>query len=214
MPLWLARKLSKIAEERHPGSQPVYTRSYSYDNVDAFSDDMPKGTPGQRVQVRRTGGRCQAQSVPPPVCRTCNGGWMARLEDGVKPIMVGFLCGTPKTIDPLDELVLATWVAKTCLTYDASFSNRYISNEIGTHRLYSIGMPMVCSHFSIGHDPDYTSEGSRVESRSGRMRITWPDGDSFIAVQFHFQFEHLIIRAAINCLAILRTTTGVETSTR
>jgi hypothetical protein len=197
MPLWLAKKLAYFAEQRHPGVQPVYTE-HKYSDADTFSKDMREGLPGQSADEARHRGKEPRGDKVPDVCITCNGGWMSRLEIAVKPIMVGFLSGTPKMLDPYDKLILATWTIKTCLANDASYENRYIPNELGTHRLYLTGIPLTCHHVSIGHEPNYDSEGARVEARLGRKATWLGSSDTFTTVHFSFQFEHLVIRAALN----------------
>lgn len=198
MPLWVANKLAYFAEQRHPGRKPSYVE-HKYSDVETFSSDMQDGQPGRDAdeKPRDRGAKPKGVKIP-DVCRTCNGGWMSRLETDVIPIMEGLMSGRPKTLDPYDQLIFAAWIIKTCLTYDASFSNRQIPNEIGTYRFYACGMPMIYDHVSIGHDPDFVSEGSRVERRTS-LRAVRDTGETFITVEFGFQFEHLIVRAVINC---------------
>lgn len=47
-------------------------------------------------------------------CGTCNSGWMARLEDRAKPILSVMVAGAPIELAAADQLLIATWLAKTC----------------------------------------------------------------------------------------------------
>ena len=197
VPIWLAKKPAYFAEQRHPGQKPVYS-DHQYADPETFEADMRERTPGQNAVETRTRGSTPLGDKIPEVCGTCNGGWMSRLEQAVNLVIEGLLSGRPKILDPYDELIIATWSVKTCLTYDASFTDRWIPSEIGTRRLYIVGAPLTHDHVSIGHDPDYVSEGARAEARA-HLAAKWPDGETFTAVQFAFQFEHLVIRTVINC---------------
>jgi hypothetical protein len=199
IPLWLADKLAYFAKQRHPDpdTQPEY-KEYRYSDADTFAKDMRDNAPGRNADETKDRGKMPLGDKIPDVCRTCNTGWMSHLEHAVRPIMVGLLEGKPKTLDPFDQLVFATWITKTCLTYDAAFADRWIANELGTHRLYLTGIPLTTYHISIGHQPDYISEGARLDERYKKQGV-WLGGDTFTAVRFRFQFEALMIRAIINC---------------
>ncbi|GAA0705230.1 hypothetical protein GCM10010193_70360 [Kitasatospora atroaurantiaca] len=43
------------------------------------------------------------------VCRSCNTGWMSRLDAHVKPIILGMMRSEPCLLDPLQATDLATW---------------------------------------------------------------------------------------------------------
>ena len=43
---------------------------------------------------------------------------MSRLEDFAKPILVPIMHGTPVTLEPLEQLIIATWLFKTAVMYD------------------------------------------------------------------------------------------------
>lgn len=197
MPLWIANKLAFFAEQRHPGQKPEYSE-HKYSDPDTFAKDMQGSQPGLYAEETRSRGSKPRGDKIPEVCATCNGGWMSRLEQAVRLVMEGLLSGRPKTLDPFDRLIFATWITKTCLTYDASFTDRWIPSDLGTRRLYTIGIPLTYDHISIGHDPDYVSEGARVEARA-HLRGHRSNGDTFTAVQFAFQFEHLVVRAMLHC---------------
>ncbi len=197
-PLWLVKKLAYISRQRHPEHPPDYIE-HTYLNIDDFSADMAGGQAGLRASDQRHRGSKPVGDKLPDVCLTCNGGWMSRLEQGVGLILEGFIFGREKVIDPYDQFVIATWITKTCLTYDASYRDRWISSEMGSQRFYETGYPLFGVHAMIGHDPIHIPEGALVHGRGPRIRARRADGSTFDAVHFAFQFDHLLIRAIINC---------------
>jgi hypothetical protein len=66
---------------------------------------VKRSWPGNRLLVNR-------------VCRECNNGWMSRLEDRCKPLIVHMSAGTPITLTRDDAVALATWAAKTTMMLD------------------------------------------------------------------------------------------------
>jgi hypothetical protein len=52
------------------------------------------------------------------VCGDCNGGWMARLEDGVRPILERMLAGCSSELHAGGQRTLATWALKTAMMFD------------------------------------------------------------------------------------------------
>jgi hypothetical protein len=52
-------------------------------------------------------------------CRDCNGGWMADLEDEVKPVLEPMLHGRPILLDEHGKAVLSFWAMKTILAFQA-----------------------------------------------------------------------------------------------
>ena len=49
------------------------------------------------------------------VCKSCNGGWMASLEDSVRDIIPAIHNGTKHSITPKEQAVLASWASKTAV---------------------------------------------------------------------------------------------------
>jgi hypothetical protein len=78
---------------------------------------------------------------------------MSHLEESVKRVMVGFMTGERKMLTPFDQFILATWATKTSLTYDASYQDQWIPNDIGTYRLFSAGYPPLGTQIVIGAAP-------------------------------------------------------------
>jgi hypothetical protein len=196
-PIWLQRKLHHYARSLHPDEPPLYV-SYGYDDPRGFQTDIAERTPGGHATSKEvTGERATVRKLP-EVCVTCNGGWMGRLEEAAKRLMPGLIEGKPKLLAPFDQLILATWVVKTCLTYDASREPRYISNEAGSSRFYSLGYPLPLAQVSIGHDPNHVMEGALVHARQQVMGSHPSLVTNLEAVRFAFQFDRLLFEAIIN----------------
>ena len=49
-------------------------------------------------------------------CRECNNGWMSRLESEAAPILEPLIRGEQRSLDPVEQHILATWAVKTVLT--------------------------------------------------------------------------------------------------
>jgi hypothetical protein len=208
-PKWIARKLAHVAQERLPEHAPDYIE-HSYSNIEDFSDDMKSGQPGEKaIDETRRGGKPLIDKLP-DVCTTCNTGWMSHLEGAVNPIIEGFIFGREKTLDPYDEFVIATWITKTCLTYDAGHSDPWIPAEMGSRRFYESGYPLFGVHAMIGHDPNHTPEGALVHRRGPHHRIHRQNGETFEAAYFGFQFDHLLVAAVINCFDSIAVTQRME----
>lgn len=52
------------------------------------------------------------------VCKTCNGGWMSRLEVDAKAILTPLILGEPRKLSVDDRVAAATWLTKTALVHD------------------------------------------------------------------------------------------------
>lgn len=190
VPLWLARKLAYIAQMHHPESMPTYV-NYGFDNL----ADFQAGNASSAIPS----GAIPAAYKLPDVCKECNNGWMSRLEEAAKHLIVGLLMDEQKFLAPYDQFILSTWMVKTCLTYDASLIPRYIPEAIGTRRFYEFGYPLPAFEVQIGHDPKHISQGEFVHSRM-LVAVPQPDGAEIKAVLVAFQFDHLILNTCINLI--------------
>jgi hypothetical protein len=52
-------------------------------------------------------------------CEGCNGGWMGRLEERVKPILEPLILGMPTTLSINEQQMLAFWATKTVLAFQS-----------------------------------------------------------------------------------------------
>lgn len=51
-------------------------------------------------------------------CSACNNGWMAKLENLAKPVLLPLIHGKPSTLSIKDQIIIATWFFKTAVMYD------------------------------------------------------------------------------------------------
>lgn len=52
------------------------------------------------------------------VCKTCNNGWMSRLENHVKPIVLGLIEDKLKLIASDEQSILALWAVKNAMVWE------------------------------------------------------------------------------------------------
>jgi hypothetical protein len=194
IPMWLQNKLRHFAELRHPGQLPNFV-GHTYDDEGAFRADVAEGTTGARAVSQVVTGARPAPFTLPGVCETCNRGWMSRLEEANKHLLPGLLEGRPKFLAPFDQFLIAMWVVKTCLTYDAHLPARYVAPEPGTRRLFAQGYPLPLSLVDLGNDPDHQMEGAYLHRRKWVRQANAP---GITGVLVSFQFDRLIVRAVIN----------------
>jgi hypothetical protein len=70
------------------------------------------------------------------LCKSCNNGWMSRLESEAKPVVESILDGTANEIDPSAQSTLATWAVKTAMVLGALDPNRpWFYSEDERHRM-------------------------------------------------------------------------------
>src|ERR1039458_1619145 len=100
-PMWLQKKLAYVARQYHPDAQPHYT-TYVYDSLSTFQEDITRDANIRREGYRVLGARPAAYKLP-DVCETCNRGWMSRLEEAGKLVMVGLIAGKSKLLTPYDQ---------------------------------------------------------------------------------------------------------------
>jgi hypothetical protein len=192
-PRWLAEKLAYFARQHHPGTDARYV-DYTYERL------ADLGT--ENTSAERETGAVPTAFHLPDVCRECNGGWMGRLEEAAKLVIVGLIEGKPKMLAPYDQFVLGMWVVKTSLTYDAARGTRLVPEAFGTREFFRLGRPLPGAYVAIGHDPNHTPDGSLVHARQeingGRLAAREGVTRDAHAVRFAFQFDHLILKSIIN----------------
>jgi hypothetical protein len=206
LPQWLQEKLAHYARlqrraliaagQLHTsvGEEPSYT-DYRYDQMAKFWQDIDDRSTSRSSSRLTTGARPVPYKLP-DVCRECNHGWMSRLEAAVGLIIPGLMEGVEKRLTSFDQMVLSTWMIKTCLTYDAAVEPRWIPAEDGSRLLFKYGYPIPGSSVLIANDREHKAEGVFVH---GRMLLRAdPSVTDVDAVRFQFQFDRLIIQAMIN----------------
>jgi hypothetical protein len=69
----------------------------------------------QESSVKTWDGDPQSRRLP-VVCKRCNEGWMKRLQDAVKPILVPLLDAKPALVSSYNQQLLATWATMCIMT--------------------------------------------------------------------------------------------------
>jgi len=63
------------------------------------------------------------------VCKRCNNGWMAKLEDAAKPVMSPLINGSRTILSPDNQVVIAKWLIKTAAMCDILAKHPYFQAE-------------------------------------------------------------------------------------
>ena len=81
--------------------------------------ELPHKKPWTKVINKKSGKFFVTRSglglVTRTVCKTCNGGWMSRLEYLARPILQPMMSGKPQTLSEEDQLILMRWLMKTAM---------------------------------------------------------------------------------------------------
>jgi hypothetical protein len=100
IPQWLATEL---------GGEPPF-----------FGGDDKTVAEGQVVMQgkARKWGNAAALKLP-SVCKNCNGGWMSRLENSAKYLILPMIRGDQTVLSPTEQRVVARWAQLKMICYDA-----------------------------------------------------------------------------------------------
>ena len=198
IPLWLANKMAYYSVEAQkaqgkPGDKANYVH-YVYADPDQLTRDTEKNAMGENATSVTPVGQIPKAFILPDVCATCNGGWMCNLEEVARKLIPGFLEGRVKTLDPFEQLILAMWVMKTCIAYDATNDERLIPVEYGSRLLYNLGYPLPGTQVVIGHDGTAVQQGEILHGRT-----QYPsDGTLVPSVHIGLRFDHFMCYMAFN----------------
>jgi hypothetical protein len=123
------------------------------------------------------------------VCRSCNGGWMKRLEDLAAEVLTPWIRGEPATVQPPDQATIALWLQKTALVslLVSAASGKMTGQGLPAseyHQLYEqrdAMVPMLASQVWIGHytGPDRSPllwVTPLVMRGTGIPESAWPQG--------------------------------------
>lgn len=170
---------------------------------DAVTNDRLKSTveygppdPTTGVQPATETNRILQGSVytmrPWIACQSCNGGWMKAIEDRTLPILEPLINGEPRRINEDDARTLATWAAKTNITFeflDVQGTTRAVPaahrtwlmerNEPPPNTRVYIGLnPQVStsvlhSAFTVGHHSDHEAAIRDGVAYRANTFLTW-----------------------------------------
>lgn len=83
----------------------------------------------------------------PYVCVGCNTGWMSRLEQRTRPLLIPLIEGRYHRISKFDQKVLATWFAKTAMVAEFMYPTRTAIPD--SDRLFVLAELEAPAHWSI-----------------------------------------------------------------
>jgi hypothetical protein len=127
-PDWLCQLFPRSAQDTH---------THGITNWIGLRLDTPVTARRQRQ------GRVTTRKVR-VVCKKCNNEWLSSLETSAKPLLCALLRGAQFALGPEEQLLLATWMAKTCMT--AEFIDRSkiaIPSEDRRHLMRTLSPPQV-----------------------------------------------------------------------
>lgn len=109
------------------------------------------------------------------VCGVCNNGWMSRLEEAAKPLLMPGLHGRGKRLSPGGQQVLATWAFKSALVFGLTHRwPRGVPDEHYDHLLQHGRPPEQCVIWMgayNGPEPAFVQLAGMAISRPGE-RVT------------------------------------------
>ncbi len=200
IPLWLANKMAYYSVQAQKaqgkaGDKADYV-NYVYADPDQLTSDTEDKTMGKNATSITPVGHIPKAFILPDVCATCNGGWMCNLEEVAGKLIPGFLEGRVKTLDPFEQLILAMWVIKTCIAYDATNDERFIPPEYGSRLLFTNGFPLLGTQVVIGHDVRAVQQGEILYGRK-----EYPlDGILVPSVHIGLRFDHFMCYTALSMI--------------
>jgi hypothetical protein len=147
--------------------------------VDSVEDVWPKWLlelskkwPGQwTMAVKRLNkeGTIDSWKQPLPeirvyaVCQNnCNGGWMSRLENLAKPILIPMIEGQHVTLDTEQQFAIARWTVKCQMVFDVSAGTTEFYTATERHQFMMDQTPLDWTTIWLGH---YDGPNIRLFSR-------------------------------------------------
>ena len=71
------------------------------------------------------------------VCRYCNNGWMSRLENRTRPILMRLIQGHPHRLSTFDQATLAACAAKTIMVAEFGYPHAIAIPDVERLRMYA-----------------------------------------------------------------------------
>lgn len=84
------------------------------------------------------------------VCSTCNNGWMSRLEEDAKPIMMPMMLGNPLTLTASQQERVTTWMTKTAMMYESMATGEVLYNSLDRHHFMKTDSPLGATSVWLG----------------------------------------------------------------
>lgn len=110
-----------------------------------ITDQFRRPEPAE-VEAERNGVPLKPWRVRQPeltvrrVCRTCNNGWMSKLEERAKVVMQPMLSGQYVLLDQAAQALLAVWSVKTAMVLEAlAPAEQWVYSQIDRERFRTLG---------------------------------------------------------------------------
>jgi hypothetical protein len=109
------------------------------------------------------------------ICAGCNGGWMARLEQEVRPVLEPMIRGLWRELQPADQRLLAFWTIKTVLAFQTIESPvTTFARDDDFHDLYALQGPLPRAQVWLGAET--RNDSGWYRAHSVRVPSSPPDG--------------------------------------
>jgi hypothetical protein len=100
------------------------------------------------------------------VCEGCNAGWMSQLEEQARPLLTPMLRGQVRTFSAAEQLMLATWAAKTIYAADLTRPDPVAPDEnrkwVREHQVPPSGTTVLVARYGGRRYPLYTAGGTKT----------------------------------------------------
>jgi hypothetical protein len=157
--------------------------------------------PGEPLRKRSKKSGDLATLKLPDVCVDCNGGWMSRLEDATKPVLLPMIRGEARQLDLSERRRLAAWGQLKCLTLDAFYRGehdgvRHLPARLA-HHFRNERQPLDDSLVVLGK---YLPPNEGVFMPWGRLMKESPAEGAYPAASIvivTFAFGHLVLQVLI-----------------
>lgn len=164
--------------------------------VGPFDTDHIGIVPGAPQSARRSRSGSLASLKLHDVCASCNSGWMSRLEDNVKPVLIPMIQGRPTTLSVAQQRLIAAWAQLKALTLDAYYPVRHLPASIA-YDFSKIAQPLMNSFVAIGAFA-HPEQGAALPFARQMVNIGSPlTGGVGRLVKVTFAFKYLVLQCVV-----------------
>jgi hypothetical protein len=121
-PDWLSSHFNNTSSDKH---------------ISEFYSSAAKSLPILQRKVERSGNLITKKIRV--VCKTCNNGWMSRLEEKVKPTLLNIIENKPVTLAEQSLSILARWIIMKVMVAEQSEENTQVTPEFDRKRFCKSG---------------------------------------------------------------------------
>jgi hypothetical protein len=124
------------------------------------------------------------------VCKRCNHGWMAELEDAVSTLLPPLIVGQETTLDQSEQLLAAQWAVKTAMVGETIMYRQAKFSQDDRNLVREQGHPPLRAHVAIAAYSMEQPVATRYTRGLGGVRR---DGTSLMDLYVHtIQIAHLV----------------------